>query len=193
MTDSRGIVKRRVGAAGVHVALLRGINLGGKNKLPMKELCAMFEKAGCSDVRHYIQSGNVVFKATEKVVKALSRTIPEAISSRFEYDVPVVVFSSAELAEVASENPFVRARADSKTLHVAFLAHAPAIGAIASLDPKRSPGDEFEVVGRRIYLRLPNGVARSRLTNAYFDAKLGTTSTLRNWATVETLLAMTEE
>lgn len=182
-----------VSGGGVHVALLRGINVGGKNKLPMKDLCGMFEKAGCTDVRHYIQSGNIVFKAPDKVASALSRIIRNAIFTRFRIEVPVVVFSKAELSEVARKNPFLRRGADSKALHVAFLATEPAIAAIATLDPKRSPNDAFEVIGRRIYLHLPNGVGKTRLTNAYFDAKLGTTSTLRNWATVQKLLAMSEE
>jgi uncharacterized protein (DUF1697 family) len=73
-------------------------------------------------------------------------------------------------------------------LHVAFLAATPGPSKIAALDPNRSPPDEFAVHGREIYLRLPNGVARTKLTNAHFDSKLGTTSTLRNWRTVVKLV-----
>ena len=174
------------------VAFLRGINLGGR-QLPMKELVAMFERAGCTSVRSYIQSGNVVFAAPEKVSSGISSTIEKVIRARFKYDAPVVLRSAAELAAVARKNPFLAAGADPKSLHVAFLASAPPATSVAALDPKRSPPDEFVVKGREIYLRFPNGVGKSKFTNAYFDSKLGTTSTIRNWATVLKLLEMARE
>jgi uncharacterized protein (DUF1697 family) len=102
------------------------------------------------------------------------------------------VRTAKELADVVANNPFLKAGAPEKELHVMFLADAPSASRIETLDPARSPGDEFAVRGREIYLRLPNGTARSKLTNAYVDAKLGTVSTARNWRTVTTLLAMTE-
>lgn len=175
-----------------HVALLRGINLGGR-QLPMKDLVAMFERAGCVKVRSYIQSGNVVFEAPEKVAAGISAVVEKAIRNRFKYDAPVVVRSASELATVARKNPFLADGTDPKSLHVAFLASVPPTASVRGLDPKRSPGDEFIVNGRDVYLRLPNGVAKSKLTNAWFDSKLGTTSTIRNWATVLKLLEMTRE
>jgi uncharacterized protein (DUF1697 family) len=179
-------------AGSAYVALLRGINLGGR-QLPMKDLVAMFERAGCTNVRSYIQSGNVVFIAAEKVAMGLSAVIEKAIRTRFKYDAPVVLRSAAELATVARKNPYLAAGAEPKSLYVAFLASAPPSASVAGLDPKRSPPDEFVVKGRDVYLRLPNGAGKSKLTNAYFDSKLGTTSTIRNWATVQRLLEMTRE
>ena len=96
-----------------------------------------------------------------------------------------------ELGTVARENPFVRAGADIATLHVAFLADLPSVDRLASLDPDRSPPDEFAVQGAHIYLRCPGGYGRSRLTSQYFDSRLSTTSTVRNWRTVLALLEMT--
>lgn len=177
--------------SGVHVALLRGINVGGKNKLPMKELARMFTDLGCEGVRTYIQSGNVVFRAGDALARRTPQVISKQIEGQLGLRVPVVTRTAAELAKVAAGNPFLDAGADVSKLHVAFLADKPAASKIALLDPSRSPPDELVVRGREVYLHLPNGVARSKLTNAYFDSRLGTTSTMRNWKTVLTLLELT--
>lgn len=181
---------RSVRSSGTFVALLRGINVGGKNKLPMKDLVAMFERAGSSDARHYIQSGNVVFGATATLAARIPVLIAAEIEKVAGLRVPVVVRSSAELRAVAEANPLLGAGAGVDALHVMFLADAPGEKAIAALDPRRSPPDSFALVGREIYLSCPNGVARTKLTNAYFDSTLRTTSTCRNWRTVLKLVEM---
>ena len=175
----------------VHVALLRGINLGGKNRLPMKDLAAMFTDAGCGSVSTYIQSGNVVFEAPAALARLLPSLIEKSIADRFGYQVPVVTRTGSELRRIVRGNPFLRSGADPGTLHVAFLADAPAAARVKALDAGRSAPDAFAVRGREIFLHCPNGFARTRLTNAYFDSKLGTTSTVRNWNTVVTLLDLT--
>jgi len=167
-----------------YVALLRGVNVGGKNRLPMKDLAAMFGEAGCVDVLTYIQSGNVVFRATKACAARIPTVVAAAIVDQVGFRAPVIVRSAAELRAVARGNPFLRPGADVDFLHVMFLADRPGKGNVASLDPKRSPPDEFRVRGSEIYLRCPNGAARTKLTNAYFDTKLSTTSTMRNWRTV---------
>lgn len=174
-----------------HVALLRGINVGGKNKLAMADLARIFTEAGCEDVRTLIQSGNVVFAASSKLAGRISAIVEREIAESFGLRVPVVLRSSDELREAVARNPFLKKGIDEDWLHVAFLAEAPDRSRAASLDPKRSPGDSFVLRGREIFLHLPNGVARSKLTNAYFDSKLATTSTIRNWRTVSKLLEMT--
>ncbi len=164
------------------IALLRGINVGGKNKLPMRVLAALFVEAGCTDVQTYIQSGNVVFDAPAKLdVPAL---VSKSISIQLGLSVPVVVRTAAELAEVVAANPFKSSREDLETRAVLFLAGRPPPAAIARLDPLRSPPDEFAVRGGEIYLLCPNGFARTKLSNDYFDRKLATISTGRNWRTV---------
>jgi uncharacterized protein (DUF1697 family) len=173
-----------------YVAFLRGINVGGKNLLPMQRLARIFEALGCRDVRTYIQSGNVMFAASATLPPRVPRLIEQAILAEAGLDVPVLVRSAKELATVARTNPFQGPPADPKSLHVAFLARIPTAAQVATLDPQRSPPDEFVVAGREIYLRLPFGVARTRLTNAYFDSKLGTVSTLRGIGTIEKLLEL---
>jgi uncharacterized protein (DUF1697 family) len=169
------------------VALLRGINVGGKRALPMKELVAIFAAAGCGNVRSYIQSGNVVFEAGARAATRAMAAARARILEDFGIDVPLIVRSADEMRRVIDENPFLRDGAPEKTLHVAFLADQPNAERVRALDPNRSLPDSFVVVGRDIYLRLPNGAGRSKLTNAYFDSKLDTISTGRNWRTVVTL------
>lgn len=173
-----------------HIALLRGINVGGRNKLPMKDLAAIFDDLGCADVRTYIQSGNVVFTAPPDVAASIPDRAAAAISDRFGLTVPVVTRTASELAEAHRRNPFLAEGCAPKTLAVAFLANHPAPDRVAALDPDRSPPDRFAVIGREVYLHMPNGVARSKLTNAYLDARLATVSTARNLRTVGKLLEM---
>ena len=173
-----------------HVALLRGINLGGKNRLSMKDLAAIFSDAGCRTVETYIQSGNVVFAAPATLARRIPGLVEKSIEKRFGLVVPVMTRTARELRKVATGNPFLRSGADTATLHVAFLADRPSAAGIKALDPDRSKPDAFAVSGREVYLHCPNGFARTKLTNAYFDSKLGTTSTVRNWKTVITLLEL---
>lgn len=177
-------------SSGTHIALLRGINVGGRNRLPMKDLAAMFAESECTDVRTYIQSGNVVFTANLKLAKRVPKLITKAIRGEFGLDVPVLIRGAAELANVARDNPFLKSGVDTKPLHVGFLMDRPGKQLVAALDPDRSPPNEFSVRGSEIYLKYPNGVARTGLTTQYFDSRLGTTMTARNWNTVLKLVEM---
>jgi uncharacterized protein (DUF1697 family) len=171
----------------LQLALLRGINVGGKNKLPMRDLSALFVEAGCENVRTFIQSGNVVFSTNARVSKNLGSVISSAIEERFGLRVPVILRTAEQLRDVISNNPFPHVE---DMLHVVFLAGLPSAAKAAALDPNRSPPDTFIVRGQEIYLHLPNGAGNSKLTNAWFDSKLSTVSTARNWRTVNSLLAM---
>ena len=173
-----------------YLALLRGINVGGKNKLPMKDLCQLFVEAGCGNVRTYIQSGNVIFSADPSVVAPLPGLVTAHMTQRFGYRVPVMVRTAEQIGDVIRNNPFVAEGAAEDTLHILFLAELPSTHSINGLDPDRSPPDTFIVRGQEIYLRLPNGVAPTKLTNDYFDSKLATTSTGRNWRTVTKLFEL---
>lgn len=172
-----------------HVALLRGINVGGKNKLPMKALAAMFTAAGAESVRTYIQSGNVLFDAPAKRAGQIAPAVVAAIRSQLGYEIPVIIRTAAELAAVIARNPFLKS-GDEAALHVGFLEATPAPAAVKLLDPDRSPGDSFRIIGREIFLHLPTGVARTKITNAWFDSKLKTVSTFRNWRTVLKLVEL---
>jgi uncharacterized protein (DUF1697 family) len=172
-----------------HVALLRGINVGGKNILPMKDLARMFGEAKCSNVLTYIQSGNVIFETAAGAPK-VAELVQAKIERQFGFRVPMVLRTHEQLLKTIRDNPFLPAVSDHRWLHVYFLADPPKASSIAGLDPARSAPDAFQVLGQEVYLHLPNGMARTKLTNAYFDSKLSTTCTARNWATVLKLSEM---
>lgn len=174
------------------LALMRGINVGGKNILPMLELAAMFESAGCTGVRTFIQSGNVIFKASPKICKGLGLAIAEQITKKYGYRTPVILRTIEQLRETIAGNPF-RDEGDEEHLHVMFLQDKPGAGRVAALDANRSLPDRFLVRGADIYLHLPNRAGRSKLTNAWFDSQLSTVSTARNWRTVRKLLELMEQ
>jgi uncharacterized protein (DUF1697 family) len=172
-----------------YVALLRGINVSGRNKLPMTALTALLEGLGYEDVVTYIQSGNVVFTSAAKEAKVAS-DIAGAVEKKFKFRVPVIVRTRAQLQKVVAGNPYLEAGADPSKLHVTFLAAKPTAAAIKQLDPDRCPPDELTVRGREIYMLLPNGMGRTKLTIDYFEKRLGTQASARNWNTVNKLLGL---
>lgn len=172
------------GRAGEWVALLRGVNVGGRNLLPMEALAGFFEAAGCSAVRTVIQSGNVRFRATTAVARAVPARVAARIEKAYGHRPAMVVRSAAELAAVLRGNPLQLEGLDEELLHVVFLADRPAAAAVRALDPARSLGDRFAVRGREVFLYLPRGVSGTRLTSDYLDRTLGTMGTWRNWRTV---------
>ncbi len=176
-----------------YLALLRAINVGGKNKLPMSVLAELFEAAGCSQVRTYIQSGNVVFRASPAAARSVPGKVAKRIREELGFDAPIVTRSRGEIDEAVRSNPYLAAGATEDSLFMMFLADAPAGSLIETLDPLRSPGDEYQVRGRDVFLRLGNSAAETKLTVAYFDSRLKTVSTCRNWRTTLKLQAMMAE
>ena len=171
----------------VFVAMLRGINVSGKNKIKMAELQALVEGLGHADVITYIQSGNVVFTSAAKNAMGLAPAIEQRIKRDFDLDVGVVVRTKAELGKVLAGNPFVRAGADLSKLHVTFLANKPDAALVRALRDHSSPPDEFEVVGREVFLHCPGGYGNTKLNNAFWERKLKVAATTRNWNTVTKL------
>jgi len=165
--------------------------MGASNRLAMKDLIPLFEHAGCQSATAYIQSGNIIFTAPAALGRTLPATIQQQIADRFGYRVPVILRTGPQLAAVIEANPYIKKGLPEKQLYVSFLAATPAPEAAQGLDPARSSPDAFHVSGQEIYLHLPNGSADSKLTNAWFDSKLATISTARNWATVRRLFEMT--
>lgn len=177
---------RSRGSPQAYVALLRGINLGAHNKISMADLRTLFEAVGADDVTTYVQSGNVIFRSPDSAA-ALGPAVERQISDRLGLDVTVLVRTKTQLAAVADGNPFAGRERDSTKLHVTFLAEEPERERVRDLDPPPSKRDEFRVVGREIYLHCPDGYGRSKLTNAFFEKRLGVAATTRNWKTVTKL------
>ncbi len=173
-----------------YLALLRGINVGGANKVGMKELRTLFEELGYEGAQTYLQSGNVVFEAKSSTSKKLVAEIEGAIAKVFKLNVSVIVRTHRELENVATGNPFPTEDVKPAFLHVMFLAEPASAKNIETLDHDRSQPDEFEVKGQEIFLRFPKGSGRSKLTIDYFEKKLGTKATARNWNTVLKVLEL---
>lgn len=171
-----------------YVALLRAINVGGRNKIKMDDLRAVFAGMGHTEVTTYIQSGNVVFTNPSKSAVKLASAIESAITDELGLDVTVVVRSRSELAAAIERNPFAGAVADPSKLHVGFLSAAPAAKAVRSIDLPGAAGEELRVLGREMYLHYPNGMGRTKLTNVFLERRLDVRMTVRNWNTVNKLL-----
>ena len=172
------------------VALLRGVNVGGRNKLPMADLRVAMTTAGFEGAATYLQSGNIIFDVAPPGCDDVAAALQGLIQDRFEVSSPVVLRQGTEIASVATNNPFLADEDDPARLHVTFLDAAPGMDCLERLDPDRSPGDRFCVRDREIYLHLPNGAARTKLTVDYFERTLDVTATNRNWNTVHKLLEL---
>ncbi len=179
--------------------MLRGINVSGAKPVKMERLRAMFEALGFTNVRTYVQSGNVVFDSGERAATALApklaTKIAAAIKREFGFDVPVLVLGAQELARVVDQNPFLEKREqksgiDPARLHVTFLAGAPPAAGLKKMEGVSSGRDEFRRLGNAVYLHCPDGYGNTKLNNNAFERALGVEATTRNWKTVTTLCAM---
>lgn len=177
-----------------HVALLRGINVGGTGKVPMAELRERLAAAGFTDVATLIQSGNVVLSSTTDSA-TIARTVAGVLREHFEVPRPVIVFDRTEYAAAVAANPYPQV-SEPKQLHAVFRAAPPTDDELAGLAAVVAAGreaggrDDATVVGRVVYLHLPDGMGRSPLgarLSARTDAPDGG-GTGRNWATVRRLL-----
>lgn len=178
-------------ATPTHVALLRGINVGGKHMIPMADLAGMFTAAGCESVTTYIQSGNVLFAAPDGLAARLPGLVGSSIQRTFGFTPDIILRSAGELQRLAEKHPFLTPDSGPALFHVGFLGEAPAARLIKALDPDRSPGDRFVVRGCELFVHYGTGAGKTRLTSAYFDSTLQTTSTFRNWRTVLKLAELT--
>jgi len=171
------------------IALLRGVNVGGHNKVPMADLRAALEDVGYADVRTYVQSGNVVLRSRAGA-KKVAADVHEAIEERFHLDIPVIARTVVQLKDIAAHNPFLRPDADpSRHLLVGFLDGIPAKAKVKALDPHRAAPEELRVRGTEVYFWCPDGWGTSKVSNG-LEKALGTAMTARNWRTITTLLEM---
>jgi uncharacterized protein (DUF1697 family) len=176
----------------IYIALFRGINVGGKNMLPMKELVVILEDLGAEKVKTYIQSGNAVFVYKDKDPMGLSQKISAEIKKRRGFEPHVMLLGLEDIERAIEQNPFPEAEADPTTLHAGFLAAAPERPDMKTLESLKSDTERFVLIDRFFYLYAPDGVGRSKLA-AKAERLLGVPMTDRNWRTVSTIRNMAQE
>jgi uncharacterized protein (DUF1697 family) len=182
------------------VVLLRGVNVGGNNKVPMAALRSALSDDGFSDVRTYIQSGNVIVTAEAKATDAsVARRVGDVIRSEFSVDVPTVAIDRGSLESVVKANPYVD-ESDATKVHALFLVdESPAeakkrlADVVEKARAKKDSGEQTAVVGPVIYLHTPRGFGDSEVAKALSARRAGINVTARNWRTVLTLLEMLRE
>ncbi len=179
------------------VALLRSVNVGGRNRVPMAELRTMAETLGFGSVQTYVQSGNLVLTGSGAPT-TVARTLEEGLATTFGLEVPVIVRSTRQLTRILEANPFAGPGVDPKTVHVTFLTGPPAPERAESLaqtaadtDSEGAFGDDrFALAGTDIFLHCPGGYGVTKLNNGFFERRCGVVATTRNWRTVTTLATM---
>jgi uncharacterized protein (DUF1697 family) len=170
------------------IALLRGVNVGGNNKLPMKELAKLLERIGCENVRTYIQSGNVVYDGA-----ATGGEIAAAIEKKFGFAPHTFVMTAAALNKAASGCPYKQqAEAEPKSVHLFFLGAAPDKSATASFDAIKTASENYTLTKTVLYLHTPEGLLASKIAEKV-DRILKTKTTARNWNTVRKLIELAKE
>ena len=171
-----------------YVALLRGVNVGGKNKLSMADLRRALSDVGLQQVQSYIQSGNVVFQSSWKAEKC-ETLMADVLLSQFSIDVPVMVRSATELKAICKANPFSSHDNLDKALQLFFLSRAATDADTDKLNLLKGDSEAFNLSKACFYLYAPDGIGRSKLAAAA-EKKLRVTTTTRNWRTVNNLLEM---
>jgi uncharacterized protein (DUF1697 family) len=171
-----------------YISILRGINVSGQKKIIMTDLVKLYEDLGFTDVKTYIQSGNVVFNSTKKVSNALLvKQIESKINEIYGFQVPVIIRTADDLAKIIASNPFKTE--STENLYVTFLSNLPNSNHLEKLTELNYLPDEFIVIEKEIYLNV-SSYGTTKLSNSFFENKLKVTATTRNWNTVNKLLAI---
>jgi len=172
-----------------YIVLLRGINVGGNNKLPMAELRTLLSTNGYENVVTYIQSGNIILNSTMTVEKT-NEHVKLLIKQQFDYTIPVVTLTSEEIKKCFIENPYLKIEDNTKNLHVTFLKNIPENDLVTNLEINTSNNDSYTISGKTIYLHTPDGYQKTKFSNTLFEKKLNTQATTRNWRTTTKLFEM---
>jgi uncharacterized protein (DUF1697 family) len=178
----------------VIISMLRGVNVGGHNKIKMEALRALYESLRLRDAQTYVQSGNVIFRTDERDVSRLTKRIEDAIEKKFGFRPDVILRTAAEMREVIARNPFAKRRGiQPGKLLVSFLASDPGEEGREKIRQMKCDPEELRIEGREIYIYFPNGAGHSKLPWAGLGKMLKTAGTGRNWNSVTKMLEMAEK
>ncbi|MBW2960899.1 DUF1697 domain-containing protein [Mesonia aestuariivivens] len=165
-----------------YIALLRGINVGGKRKLKMADLRESVLKIGFTEVSTYIQSGNLFFTSEEKSSAILEEKLTQHLLEEYTYEIPVIIRTAEEIEKTITENPFPEAE-DFKQLHLIFLKEKSTKEAVENFKELKFSTEEFKVENQHLYVNYIDGVRNSKLSTTLIEKKLNTKATARNWKT----------
>lgn len=172
-----------------YISILRGINVSGQKLIKMDALKKSYENLGFQKVATYVQSGNVIFKASETEPGRLEQLIYNQIFRDFGFEVPVIVLTVEKLKNVVDNNPFVSDTAkDPGFLYVTFLSATPGKFENVAIEAKKQDGEEIFFTNEAVYLYCPNGYGRTKLNNNFLESRIKVSATTRNWKTTNELL-----
>ncbi len=178
-----------------YISILRGINVGGHNKIPMTGLKDLYEELNLKNIITYIQSGNVIFKfAKVPSEQGLAKKIEKKILEKYGFDVPVIIRSLNEIENTLVTNPFLKQDGiDIEKLHVTFLSDVPQKAQLEAIKKYYHSPEKFIILGKEVYVYCPNGYGNTKISNTFFENKLKVTATTRNWKTVNKLADLAKE
>jgi len=177
-----------------YISILRGINVNGKNIIKMDTLQELYQNLHFEKVKTYIQSGNVIFTASETDSSKLEEIISNAIESVFGFTVPIIVLTKDELSEIIQQNPFLKNTAiNPSLLHITFLKEVSTHLVTDSIIAKKQAEEEIIFAPQAIYLYCPQGYGKTKLNNNFLERQLKVTTTTRNWKTTLELLKIATE
>jgi uncharacterized protein (DUF1697 family) len=174
-----------------YISMLRGINVSGQKQVRMADLKSMYELLGLENVQTYIQSGNVVFDSPEQDAAKLSKSIEAKIEETFGFSVPVLMRTADDFQRVIESHPF--AKEDPIRVLVTFLYETPDRSKLDELSRYEDKVDKFVIGEQEIFLFCPGGYGKTKLSNNFFERKLGVLATTRNWKSVQAMYEMASE
>jgi uncharacterized protein (DUF1697 family) len=178
----------------VIISMLRGVNVGGHNKIKMEALRALYESLKLRDAQTYVQSGNVIFRTDERDAARLTKRIEDGIEKKFGFRPDVILRTASEMRDAIARNPFAKRRGiEPGKLLVAFLASDPDAEAREKVRQMKCDPEELRIEGRELYIYFPNGIGRSKLSLARLEKMLKTPGTGRNWNSVMNMMEMAEK
>ena len=175
-----------------YIVLLRGINVGTGRKVPMADLRKLCESLGLQQVQTYIQSGNLVFELpSPEPIPELEARLQKAFSEAFGFEIPVLIRTSEEWTNSIAQNPYLKEEnVDIERLHLTCLKELPSPELLEKIKTFQYLPDRYEIIGRDVFIFCAAGYGTSKLVNSFFESKLKTSGTTRNWKTVMQLNEM---
>lgn len=174
-----------------YISMLRGINVGGQKKIRMADLKSLYESLGLGNVQTYVQSGNVVFDSEEQNAEKLRKSIEAQTEAAFGFSVPILIRTANDFKRIIESHPF--ANEEPIRVLVTFLYERPQKSRWDELSLYQDKVDQFALGEQEIFLFCPGGYGRTKLSNTFFEKKLGVVATTRNWKSINTLYEMASQ